>query len=287
MKKILLFTGLFISLLPGISNSSAGIEKKPHQWKAVRQYFMNQVLPVLNEKRSEFDAFLSAPERDELNECRRQILLLRENLHKTRPGNAETLPERSATMLTDESRTKRHIEMKELFGRVHSIAKNHRDELDNIFVQLTVERKRWMDDISKLLPAGEEKPLSFLQNFMDDQHGPLKIWSRAAFLLLDPSKSITADEESKVAANDLLPSPGAESMNMFPNPAVSQFHLDLENIPVNNKLVITDLEGKTMLEKENLFSSENIDCSSFPAGIYFVQLRSGDDIINRKLIVNR
>ena len=286
MKRIPLLAGLIIIILTGISNASTDSEKKPHRWNAVRQYFTMQILPVLNERRVEFDAWLSESERNELNDCRRQINLLNENVHKTFREHSETFPERSATMLTDEQRNQKHMQMKELFGRIHTIAKNHRNELDNVFNDLTAQRKQWMDDISKLLTADEEKPFSFLQNSMEDHHGPLKMWSRAAFLILDPAKSITTDGESKVAAADILPSSGAESMNMFPNPAISQFHLDLENIPVDNKLIITDMEGKTMLEKENLLSSENIDCSSFPAGIYFVQLRSGDDIMNKKLIVN-
>src|SRR6185369_13283275 len=199
MKKILFLSGLFLSLIPTISQSSPCGEKKSHHWNEVHQYFMKEILPVLNEKRAEFDSWLDESERNELNDCRSQILHMKENLHRTRIESREEFPEKSATMLTDESRTQKHILKKELFGRIHTIAKNHHDELDQIFTDLTVQRKKWMDDISKLLEMDEEKEFYFLQNSVKDHHGPLGMWSRAAFLLLDASKSIIANEESKIA----------------------------------------------------------------------------------------
>ena len=288
MKKILLLTGLIISLLPGVSRSSGNTEYNHSKWKAVRQYFIQQVLPVLNEKRTEFDAYLNESERKDVIECRQQLYQLKDKFHKTIRENSDAFPERSSTMLTEEIRQQRRMERKELLGRIQAIANNHADQLDEILAQLSVQGTKWIDDISKLLDDDFSKgSVHYLQQMLEKHQKTHYKWGRTLFLLIDPSKSIAADSENKIAAGDILPSSGAESMNMFPNPAIGQFNLNLENIPSQNKLIITDMEGKTMLEKENLFSTETIDCSSFPTGIYFVQLRSGDEIINKKLIINR
>jgi hypothetical protein len=50
-------------------------------------------------------------------------------------------------------------------------------------------------------------------------------------------------------------------------------------------LIITDFAGRIMLKQEAK-SGENISTSSFSKGIYFVQVRIGEELLRRKLVVD-
>jgi hypothetical protein len=286
MKKIFLLSCLLIALYPFIVQSATGDEANPKKWSVIETYCKQHILPVVKEKRLAFDRLLNSSERSELDDYRTQMHLLHDKFRRHFHENSEALPEQKASMLTDESRKERRLQMKELMSRVHEMADRHEDELDRVFSDLQPQLQQWIEDISGLLPAEEGKAFSFLRNMSEEHRGPFRIMGRAAFLLLDPSTTISADDKNKVAASELLPASLEESMSLFPNPAVSSVTLNLPNIPADNQLTITDMEGKTMLEKEHLSSLESIDCSGFPAGMYFVRLRTGDDVANRKLVIS-
>jgi hypothetical protein len=77
------------------------------------------------------------------------------------------------------------------------------------------------------------------------------------------------------------------SINVFPNPAndVLQVRINNPNAQLKYSLAIYDPLGKLIVER---YESENfnVDCSTWPRGIYLLQLRIEDTIQYTKLVVN-
>jgi hypothetical protein len=68
---------------------------------------------------------------------------------------------------------------------------------------------------------------------------------------------------------------------IYPNPAKNIINIKLEKIPLDNRLQITDISGKTMLLKTITSNTTEIDISSLKSGIYFVRIGN----ITKKLMV--
>jgi len=83
--------------------------------------------------------------------------------------------------------------------------------------------------------------------------------------------------EDNVALNENI----AGEIAILPNPASESFSMDgLEN---NATILITDLNGKRMTLEVN---SNNVDCSSWPNGVYLIQIHQNDTFIMKRLVVN-
>jgi uncharacterized protein YjdB len=72
----------------------------------------------------------------------------------------------------------------------------------------------------------------------------------------------------------------ADNIRIYPNPAVSSIHIDA---PKNTKAVIAGIEGKTIIETNNI---QDIDISNLAGGIFFVSLynESGQLLKVEKLV---
>jgi len=71
--------------------------------------------------------------------------------------------------------------------------------------------------------------------------------------------------------------------NIWPNPTSRMINLDLSTNNIQ-KLTISDLTGKQIIEKTELQRNETIDLSGFENGIYLVSIHTGDEVITRKII---
>lgn len=68
---------------------------------------------------------------------------------------------------------------------------------------------------------------------------------------------------------------------VYPNPANGILNVEIETIPTNNILTITDITGRTILRTTIIDNKSNIDISDLYAGVYFVMI----DGYRTKLIV--
>jgi len=73
--------------------------------------------------------------------------------------------------------------------------------------------------------------------------------------------------------------------NIFPNPAREMVVITLGNFE-SAKISILDYTGRLVDGTEIQYERFEIDVSAYPAGLYFVELRSGETIQTRKLIVH-
>nr|MBA3899153.1 T9SS type A sorting domain-containing protein [Bacteroidota bacterium] len=72
-------------------------------------------------------------------------------------------------------------------------------------------------------------------------------------------------------------------LTLHPNPTSSHFTLSFEAEKAD--VTITDFSGRIMLQRQ-VKSNENISTSGFSKGIYFVQVRIGEEVVRRKLVIN-
>jgi len=75
-------------------------------------------------------------------------------------------------------------------------------------------------------------------------------------------------------------------LKIFPNPVSENFQITIPQNFRAEKVLITDVDGKIIYSKT--ISRENqlmLDVSSFPNGIYSVQLNGGDKGASGKLVV--
>lgn len=73
-----------------------------------------------------------------------------------------------------------------------------------------------------------------------------------------------------------------DAAELYPNPAKHIFYLS--NIK-NANVIITDVNGKQILSKENCFENEQFNISNIKSGIYFVKIEKNNKISTKKLII--
>ncbi|MDD2564978.1 MAG: T9SS type A sorting domain-containing protein [Salinivirgaceae bacterium] len=75
--------------------------------------------------------------------------------------------------------------------------------------------------------------------------------------------------------------PETSNFMVYPNPGSSYFTIENQDINSNCELLLYSNIGQIMVRKILQNSSENIETSAFPTGIYFYEVRSNSGIIGR------
>ena len=72
-------------------------------------------------------------------------------------------------------------------------------------------------------------------------------------------------------------------LSIYPNPTngITNFEFANNNI---QKLTISDITGKTIIEKVNIQQNEMIDLSSFKSGIYIIKIQTDNEIFTTKIV---
>lgn len=71
---------------------------------------------------------------------------------------------------------------------------------------------------------------------------------------------------------------------LFPNPGNGIIHLQIANNK-NTSIAVFNLVGEKIYQSSDITLQAEIDLSAQPKGIYFVQLTSGNHLVNRKIII--
>ncbi|GEM_PF-1110909 len=93
-------------------------------------------------------------------------------------------------------------------------------------------------------------------------------------------------EDFKDTETSTLPEPDMADFRMYPNPASSQIHVEHKESRID-QVRIFNLSGQMIREVTVNDHTANIDLHGLNAGIYIVQVVSGDTVITRRLQVNR
>ena len=77
------------------------------------------------------------------------------------------------------------------------------------------------------------------------------------------------------------------NITVFPNPSTRELNIDFYVEPDKaSSLLIYDLNGKLIHELTKLSKNNLIDVSQWSKGIYTIQIKSNNQFINKKLIIN-
>ncbi len=74
---------------------------------------------------------------------------------------------------------------------------------------------------------------------------------------------------------------------MFPNPVLNDLNISFNEQKYNNKIIIYDLTGKQVYSCVENTGKNNIiklNLSNLVKGIYLIQMRFGDEIVNHKFL---
>lgn len=80
------------------------------------------------------------------------------------------------------------------------------------------------------------------------------------------------------------------NVNVFPNPTITNFVIEPQEILEDVKLTIRDVNGRLFIEKQLVeLSNYTVNCSGWQAGIYFISLSATSTNINYylKIIITK
>jgi hypothetical protein len=77
-------------------------------------------------------------------------------------------------------------------------------------------------------------------------------------------------------------------VSMYPNPAKTDFNVEINSEVDNAQIVITDLTGRVVYKKDDIKGKAkvNIDTATLPKGVYLLKINdNGQDVYNDKFII--
>jgi hypothetical protein len=82
--------------------------------------------------------------------------------------------------------------------------------------------------------------------------------------------TLSSQKSAALAVNESVEA----SINVYPNPANNKITVELYEFTVNTPLMIFDLTGKQVLNKQISSQSEQVDISDLKPGVYIVRINS-------------
>jgi hypothetical protein len=256
-------------------------------------------MPVLVQKRQQFDLELTATERTEIADCRAALKQLQSQHHDwKKQGENEATQDNHYYGQKHESNPE-FEQHKAIMKRLEAIAEKHSNSLQQIKTQLEPAHIQWMNDIHKLqstTTVSDEKSERGDSKSWHGEHGPIPFpgahHMAAHFLLLPataPSQTegpLKEDFISSSSPNNATVTK-LTSFQLMPNPASNDVQLGNDILPPTNLLKVIDLQGKEVLSLENVQAAQHIDVSQLAGGTYLVQIKSGDQTVSKKIVINK
>ncbi|MDF2436331.1 MAG: hypothetical protein K0Q95_707 [Bacteroidota bacterium] len=78
----------------------------------------------------------------------------------------------------------------------------------------------------------------------------------------------------------------ASAISIFPNPSSGQFALGLTRLQTNSNVCIRDVLGNSIYNEKATSPEQIIDLSGKAKGVYFIEVQTGNEKVNRKIILN-
>lgn len=142
-----------------------------------------------------------------------------------------------------------------------------------------------------LTPSGGTPPYTYLWSNGDTSEDPTSLTAGPYTVTVTDANGCTTTDSVFI---DLFvattPGTGGGSVNVWPNPFAHEFFMQLSGIPSGTILVsITDIHGREVWRSSLLTQSGNKLSFSpdLPAGMYLVQVTSGENRVTTKLVKNQ
>jgi hypothetical protein len=120
---------------------------------------------------------------------------------------------------------------------------------------------------------------SFLGNYCLAQHYEYSYdaaGNRSQRAFVYPRPAPTAGEEQQTINPDVVDKYG---INLFPNPTTGSFNVSISNLEEGSKarLILSDVQGKTIMDKEQIVKVSSLDLTNYDAGIYYLKVFINDE----------
>ncbi|HSZ24402.1 MAG TPA: T9SS type A sorting domain-containing protein, partial [Cytophagaceae bacterium] len=78
------------------------------------------------------------------------------------------------------------------------------------------------------------------------------------------------------------------NVSFYPNPVVNTLTIDFSNNmpPSDLSIELINAVGITVYASTNANTSTILNIGDYPSGIYYVKLKSGDGVLNKKIVKN-
>lgn len=109
-----------------------------------------------------------------------------------------------------------------------------------------------------------------------------QLWKNTSFegsLMIRP---VFANKSKKSGTGAEFLTPELPYLNVYPNPVLNQLNLDFSEVLSDASLTIIDISGREVMKMDKI--ANRIDLSSLPDGTFFILIRRGNLVINRKII---
>ena len=161
----------------------------------VLEYFKANIIPVMKPYRYEFNEKLSTDEKAKIENIRLELTEIRQNLQK----EGLTLKEKKlrVSKLSDAQvnliKTSKDKLYQALFETM-TIANNHKEDIQKIFQNENVNRKKWRNDIAEIRDENSMMRIMVINPILKQnltQLEPLDHFFELAFILWNPDKPIS------------------------------------------------------------------------------------------------
>ncbi len=132
---------------------------------------------------------------------------------------------------------------------------------------------QWLDCNNNLSPV----PGATSQTFTPPQDGNYAVVVTNQFC----SDTSACMGTTNIEGHELL-----ESINIYPNPVSTQ--ISISGIPEKSDIRITDISGRVIYQEQNLNNKQkNISTKGWGNGIYFIEMRNGNNRMYEKVVVSQ
>jgi hypothetical protein len=320
-KSITFITILVTAAAIWVSLSSFNFMDKnyPPIREEVKEYILENVIPVIREQRTKLNHHLSSEEalkidgyRSELNEYRNMRNTLIKDLPKGSPSDM-SLEKREEMMENRKEQMRAHRKiMIEVFG----IVDKHEDEIDGLLGPIEEKMPQWMEDIRKIISESKDhyqRPYngnnSIRRGFgaaggpgyrgfegaggpgyrgFGGAGGPGYRAYMGGMFPLSPERFVLFDPES---IDGIFKREFSISPSLYPNPSNGMVNIDIDIDKQEHVLIsLYDRQGTRIkdLINKNLDKGDHeliFDLSDLSNGIYFYHIHINEEIQKGRIII--
>ena len=237
--------------------------------REVRAYVQANVLPTLRQQRQKLETQLAPADQAQIVAYRAQ---LKDVLTQGKALRQSLLPEGSPTRPTLTEAQKTQVQALRLQGKtimlsVAQLALKYDANIQKLAQEIEPQKEQWTTDLKAIVAKSatpeQQAKLSRWQGFAARRSGLRKLFSPAAFLLLDPT----------------APVEDAAGTSLYPNPATATTQLQYE-VKKAGPVAVDLLDGsgttlRTLLpatRQEPGTYTQPLDLSDLPKGTYFYKI---------------
>jgi rhodanese-related sulfurtransferase len=170
-------------------------------------------------------------------------------------------------------------------------------EMDTLQFTITNRANDTLRFTSIEFPAGDEFTSNFdvTKKLQGAEDYPFEVYYSPENIVSDSTKITIESNGGQLQLDIILKTGTLQSINsnhlnelvVYPIPAKSNLYFKNSSLQNIEEISIVNLNGKVVLNASNLSISEGINVSGLTSGIYFVRLKSGNQLISKKIVVRQ